>query len=57
MKKITKREFLTTSALGSAALITGCGGGNDSSGGGGGSSSGSGKRQFVTIGDSITIRV
>ncbi|MFT4588071.1 MAG: TRAP transporter TAXI family solute receptor [Candidatus Binatia bacterium] len=51
MKKITKREFLTTSALGSAALITGCGGGGgDNSGGGGGSSSGSGKRQFVTIG-------
>lgn len=51
MKKLTKREFLATSALGSAALLTGCGGGGDNtSGGGGGSSSGGGERKFVTIG-------
>jgi len=50
MKKLTKREFLTTSALGSAALLTGCGGkdGTDATGSDGGSASG--KRQFITIG-------
>lgn len=51
MKKLTKRKFLTTSALGSAAWLTGCGGGKgggNAGGTGGGSSSGA--RQFITIG-------
>jgi TRAP transporter TAXI family solute receptor len=50
MKPISKREFLYTTALGSAALFTGCGGGEEGSDASGGSSSSSGKRQFITIG-------
>jgi len=51
MNELTKREFLATTALGSAALLAGCGPGNkggDTTGGGGGTSGGG--RRFITIG-------
>jgi uncharacterized protein len=52
MKKLTKREFLATSALSSAALLAGCGGGESAGGKGpaGSSSGASGSRQFITVG-------
>lgn len=54
MKKLTKREFLATSALGSAALLAGCGGGETpagtGTGGAGTSGGGGGGRQFITVG-------
>lgn len=51
MKNVTKRDFLTNTALGSAVLVAGCGGGDkggNSTNGGGAKASGG--RQFVTIG-------
>lgn len=47
MKKVTKREFLYTTVLGSAALMAGCGGGDDS---GSSDTPNTGRRQFITIG-------
>lgn len=52
MKKLTKREFLATSALSSAALLAGCGGGASDAGNGaaGTPAASSGGRQFITVG-------
>ncbi|MBG87375.1 MAG: hypothetical protein CMO80_10800 [Verrucomicrobiales bacterium] len=50
MKKLTKRDFLATSALGSAALLAGCGGGNDAGTTPGKPATSAGGRQFITVG-------
>lgn len=50
MKELTKREFLATTALGSAALFAGCGGGDKGGENDGVGASKPGGRQFITVG-------